>query len=334
MKYLSEIGEFGFIDKIVAHHAQDKKDCVSIGDDCSVEPVDENFARLVTTDLLVENVHFLKKAIRARELGYKALTVNFSDIAAMGGQPENIHISVAFPDKTQVDWLEDFYSGIHELAEKYDAGIMGGDTTSSPDNIIINIVVSGIIERKKIKYRSGAQTGDIVCVNKHVGDSAAGLKLILDKIDIESGDQKYLINAHNHPVAQIKEGQFLAEQKAVHAMLDVSDGIGSDIKHIMERSNKGVRLNLDKIPISRQLHNEAENQGWNAFGLAINGGEDYCLLFTVDSDKFDELSQRYHEKFDQPLHNIGTIKEKKYGLRYFKNGKQQKFTGHGFDHFH
>ncbi|HMA63210.1 MAG TPA: thiamine-phosphate kinase [bacterium] len=334
MKYLSEIGEFGFIDKIVARHARSKQGSISVGDDCSVEPIDEKFARLVTTDLLVENVHFLKKAIRARELGYKALAVNFSDIAAMGGKPENIHISVAFPENTKIDWLEEFYSGIHELADQYDAGIMGGDTTSSPNNIIINIVVSGILEREKIKYRSGAQLGDIICVNKYVGDSAAGLKLILNDINIESEDEKYLIKAHNHPVAQLQQGQFLAENTAVHAMLDVSDGIGSDIEHIMERSKKGARINLEKIPISHQLQNMAKKRGWNALDLAINGGEDYCLLFTVDPEEFEQLKQNYQKQFDQPIFNIGTIKEQKYGLRYFKKDQQQKFTGHGFDHFH
>jgi thiamine-monophosphate kinase len=331
MKSLSDIGEFGFIDKIAAKYSQENEQALGIGDDCSVVPLNDKEARLVTTDILIENVHFLKNKISAENLGYKALAVNLSDIAAMGGQPEEIYISIGLPDDIQVQWLEKFYRSMNELATRFDTRLMGGDTTSSRE-IIINILVMGIIPRANIKYRRGARPGDIICVNDYLGDSPGGLKILLEDLEIDEPG-KQLIQAHNHPEPQIEEGQFLSSKSAVHSMLDVSDGIGSDIKHIIERSAVGARIEVEKIPVSEELKKTGQKYGWDILDLAINGGEDYCLLFTVASAEFKNLKSAYVKKFDSEITEIGKIQSEKYGLRYFKDGKQLGLEGGGFDHF-
>lgn len=332
MKTISDIGEFGFIDKIAAKYSLQNKKSLGIGDDCSVVSIDENQSRLVTTDMLIENVHFLRDKISADTLGYKSLAVNFSDIAAMGGVPENIYISLGLPGDIPVAWLEDFYAGLNTLAEKFQAQLMGGDTTSSRQNIIINILVSGRIETKNIKYRKGANPNDIICVNDKLGDSAAGLKILLNNIETDK-NLNNLIQAHNKPEPKIIEGNFLSRSSAVNAMLDVSDGIGSDIRHIMERSGIGARIDLDSLPVSNNLKSAANKYNWNAIDLAVNGGEDYCLLFTVDPAGFDELKRNYETKFSSSITKIGVIQEKDYGLRYFYKDEEQQFRGEGFDHF-
>jgi len=332
MKTLSDIGEFGFIKNIPAQYSIQEENILGVGDDCSVVPLSSEELKLVTTDMLIENVHFLRDKISAQTLGYKALAVNFSDIAAMGGWPEDIYISIGLPQNIDVNWLEDLYAGMNELAQTYEARLMGGDTTSSPDNIVINILVEGRIAKTNIKYRSDANVGDIICVNKYIGDSAAGLKLLLNNIDYEQKLQ-YLVEAHNHPEPQIRAGQFLGSSSAVHAMLDVSDGIGSDIKHIMARSEVGARIELADLPLSDALRNCTQKYEWNAIDLAVNGGEDYCLLFTVDPEEFPQLKHKYEEKFKGALYKIGVVQANDYGLKYFYRGELEKFKGQGFDHF-
>jgi len=332
MKTLSDIGEFGFIDKIASKYSQQEINMIGIGDDCSVVPLNDQESRLVTTDLLIENIHFLRDKITAEDLGYKSLAVNLSDIAAMGGIPQEIYISIGLPENIKVGWLDKFYASMHELADKFNARLMGGDTTSSKNNIIINILVIGKIKTKNIKYRSDARESDIICLNGNIGDSPAGLKILLEDKKLDKTTKK-LVHAHNHPEPRIEEGKCLAEHSIVHAMMDVSDGIGSDIFHIMERSKLGARINLESLPISKEMLTTAKKYNWDVFDLAINGGEDYCLLFTVAPAGFEELKRIYDNKFKSPIVKIGVIKNPAYGIKYFKDGKQQSIRGKGFDHF-
>lgn len=330
---LSSIGEFGFIKR--ASEILNQKlptDIIGIGDDCAVVPIESGKSLLVTTDMLVEDIHFLRDKISPTDLGYKSLAVNLSDIAAMGGEPKSAYISIAIPITIDVEWLDEFYSGIRQLAKSENVYILGGDTTKSPDKIVINFSVIGIAPSHLIKYRSTARVEDYICVTDYVGDSGAGLKIILDNLDIDN-DANYLIQRHNKPYPQIEEGKWLASKSQVHAMMDVSDGIDSDIRRIMESSCCGALIELEKLPLSPELQSISKKFGWDAKEIAVTGGEDYCLLVTVEQNAYKDLAFEFKNKFGRPLEKIGIIKEQDFNLQYSKNGRIVELHSHGYNHF-
>lgn len=330
---LSAIGEFGFIARAAELlHQQIPASIIGIGDDCALLPLETNRSLLVTTDMLVENIHFLRNKISPRELGYKSLAVNLSDIAAMGGIPHSAYISLAIPPDVSVEWLDEFYTGIRDLAHEHTVFILGGDTTKSPNILVINFTVLGFVSSTHVKLRSTAKVGDCICVTDYLGDSGAGLKVLLSDLP-QNDTTQYVIQRHLVPRPHLREGQWLAEQTAVHAMMDVSDGIDSDIRRIMEQSHCGARIELDALPLSRQLTELAATYHWNAEEIALTGGEDYCLLVTVDTNAYEKVSQEFFDVFGRPLFRIGTIQEQSYGLQYFKNNTKVTLSSHGYDHF-
>ncbi|MFZ1977798.1 MAG: thiamine-phosphate kinase [Bacteroidota bacterium] len=330
---LSVLGEFGFIKRIAEPFLKKlPQEIVGIGDDCAVIPLNRSASLLVTTDMLIEDIHFIRAKISPRDLGYKSLAVNLSDIAAMGGAPESAFLSIGIPNDIDVEWLDDFYAGIHDLAESEKVQLLGGDTTKSPRNIIINIAVLGRANPRLIKYRSSAKQGDVICVSDFLGDSGGGLKCLLENSPFDK-ETAYLIKRHNRPRAQIAEGAWLAERKGVHAMMDVSDGIDSDLQRIMERSGCGAEIHIECLPISAQLQDTAKKFSWDAVEIAATGGEDYCLLATIDQNDYLAISEEFKKRFNQPLFNIGLIIEKEPAPRYRKNGKIIELKKHGFDHF-
>jgi len=330
---LSSIGEFGFIKRISETFNQKLPEgIVGIGDDCAVIPIDKNSCLLVTTDMLVEDVHFMKKKISPFELGYKSLAVNLSDIAGMGGKPESAYISIAIPSETEVEWLDEFYEGVHNLANSEKILLLGGDTTKSPDKLVINFTVLGKAKPDCIKYRSTAKVNDIICVTDYVGDSGGGLMILLGDLEMNS-DSSYLVQRHHKPHPQIQEGMWLASKPEVHAMMDISDGIDSDIQRIMESSGCGALIELNKLPISPALRRVSAKYNWDPLEISASGGEDYCLLVTVEPDAYENLASEFKSKFNRELTNIGVIKDKDYGLQYIKNGIKAQLKKHGYDHF-
>ena len=330
---LSDIGEFGFIDKVAAPFFKHLgENIVGIGDDCSITPLSENESQIVTTDLLIEGTHFLFDKIAAFELGQKALAVNLSDIAAMGGIPQSAYISLGLPEKIDIEWLKEFYEGLSFLAKESKCPILGGDTTKSQHDLVINIAVIGKIENKNLKTRSGAQVGDIICVSAPLGESACGLNFILKNLPAATPDARAMFRAHNLPRPHLAEGRFLGETKEVNSMIDVSDGIDSDIKRIMERSQVGAKINLEKLPISDAMKNVCGDYGWNAINLAAAGGEDYCLLCTISKEMFESISAGFWKKFKRDLYPIGTITNTN-SLEYYLKDKPVKLNKKGFDHF-
>ena len=238
--HLSQIGEFGFINRL----SEKFKDLtipsvMGIGDDCAIIPMDENRDYAITTDMLVENIHFIRSKITPFELGYKTLAVNLSDVAAMGAKPFCSFLSVAIPPEIEVDYLDQLLDGYKHLSEKYNVLLLGGDTTRTENAMILNVTVIGIIEKNKARLRSMAQKDDIVCVTGYLGDSGGGLKIILDDIPLNN-DAKYLLKCHNCPEPAVNEGIWLANQDGVNAMMDISDGIASDLKHILKASKKSA----------------------------------------------------------------------------------------------
>jgi thiamine-monophosphate kinase len=330
---LSELGEFGLIKRFSQQFLKDLPDeYTGIGDDCAVIPLNEKEVLLVTTDMLIEDSHFIKNKIGAFDLGQKSLIVNLSDIAAMGGTPGSAFLSIGLPAGSDVEWIDKFFKGIKAVCSEYGVFLMGGDTTRSPDRVVINIVVIGKGIPADIKRRSAAVPGDIICVTDFVGDSGGGLKILMNDLP-EDKDSKYLVKRHNCPRANVNEGKWLSEWKEVHAMIDVSDGIESDIHRIIESSGVGAEINLDWVPISEELMRTAEKFNWNAHEISVTGGEDYCLMFTVSEKNQDKIFRSFEKEFKRPLYKIGKIRESESGLTFLYDGKPTGLKKHGWDHF-
>ncbi|MGD8962783.1 MAG: thiamine-phosphate kinase, partial [Desulfobacterales bacterium] len=329
---LKKIGEFGFIKKI-SRGCLIRPDTIvkAIGDDAAAFRNDPEQLALITTDLLVERIHFLREAISGFDLGYKALAVNLSDIAAMGGTAREAFISIAIPDVCQLDYLDDIYDGIKDLAAKFDVNVLGGDTTRSKIDLIINIVIQGMVPESEILCRDTARPADIIISTGFLGDSKAGLHLILNQIAANTQGLKTLLKAHNLPQPHLQEGRFLARQAGVHAAIDTSDGLSSDLGHIAEESKVGARLYADKIPISPNLKDFCARFDFDPVDYALSGGEDYTLLCTIAPDRAEDIAHDFENKFKRPLFAIGEITADKQLTLIYSDGKTKPITPTGWD---
>ncbi len=320
MKKLSDIGEFGLIDKVISPRFKELigQDITGIGDDCAIMPLNDGEVQVITTDMLIEKVHFLRSAISAHQLGFKSLAVNLSDIAGMGGTPTATFLSVAFPKTLGVNWIENFMEGYRDLSQKENVPLLGGDTTNSPDNIVINVAVTGRMKKAQVKKRADARPGDFIVVPDNLGDSGGGLQYILDGLP-QDKFSKSLLEQHLTPYPKVSEGKWFAQKEAVHAMMDVSDGVGSDLGHIVKASRVAAEVWLDNVPLSQNLKEASDKYGWSPEKLALSGGEDYTLLLTVDPNHFDQLAEGFKKEFNRPLHVIGKIEEGEQGIRYLRS---------------
>lgn len=307
----SFIGDIATLFSTIPHHGFEP-----IGDDCTLIELGDD-ALVMTTDMLVEDVHFLRAASSAEEVGEKSLLVNLSDVAAMGATPIATMLSIALPANAQEEWAEGFMRGYHEASHKAGVALVGGDTTSSRDRITINVVAIGRAPKSNIKRRRDARVGDAICVTGKLGRSSKGL------VDIMFGDLN-TIAARHHRVAQarITEGVWLGTRSEVHAMMDVSDGIASDIKHIMEMSKVGAEIDTQRVPTDYDLR------------YALSGGEDYELLLTVDSAHAERLCREFEAAHGTPLTIIGRITEPTSDdVCWMEGDKQVEMDIKGFTHF-
>lgn len=266
--------EFSFIESI-KQQVRVPKNCEGIGDDCAIIDLGNDLAQVITTDMLVEGVHFLRDKISAYQLGRKSVAVNLSDVAAMGATPNAIFLSISVPKGINNDWLDDFIKGVLS----WNIPLLGGDTTSSLRDIVINITACGTTNFNNIKRRNGAKVGDTIYVTGNLGDSAGGLKAILNNIK-----NSELIQAHNDPQPHINQGVSLGQLNNIHSMMDVSDGIASDLKHILKSSNVSAIIDTTKIPLSNTLIEFCNLHNFNQLELSLSIGEDYVLLFTASEN--------------------------------------------------
>ena len=278
-------------------------DIIGIGDDCAVMPQTSGLDTLVTTDLLIEDRHFLLSDVAPEQLGWKSAAVNISDIAAMGGRPTGSFLSIAIPKRVSPEWVERFISGFRDLSGRFSVPLLGGDTSASPDKLFINVTLLGECRHGSALLRSTAVPGDMICVTGPLGDAAAGLKLILERAGsggaiTETAEyqgnwsagattgaelpEQVLVRRHYCPMPRVAEGLALAAVPGVHAAMDISDGIASDLRHILKASGVRARVDLNAVPLSPELRLICTARGWDAAGLAVSGGEDYELLFTVE----------------------------------------------------
>lgn len=318
---MAKKGEFGLIDFISAHFNA-PKGMVGIGDDCAIIP-DYGEDTLVTTDMLLEGIHFLRDKASAEDIGWKAAAVNLSDIAAMGGIPIATFLSIALPRDAQGKWVEGFIKGYAEISTMFEVPLLGGDTTSSLRDIAINVGVKGRCDHGKALGRYGARVGDTIFVTGRLGDSGAGLKALTKGLERDEA-VSYLIERHLRPMPRIREGQQLLQTGLVGAMMDISDGLSSDLRHILKASGVGAIVDLQQIPLSDQLVEVCRRERWRATTIAATAGEDYELLLTAPEEIAD--------KVDFPLYPIGTITEGN-DIVWVRKGKPTKFKGRGFSHF-
>ena len=331
---LNEIGEFGFIKKI-SRGCLIRPDNVikSIGDDAAAFTTEPDQVSLITTDLLVERIHFIRHSISGTDLGYKSLAVNLSDIAAMGGIAREAFVSIAIPQECPLEYLEAFYDGMKRLAARFDVNILGGDTTRSKEDLIINIVVQGTVDHAQMLCRDAARPGDIVVSTGYLGDSRAGLYLLLNNIPPDADDWQALFRAHVAPEPQLHEGRFLASQSGTHAGIDTSDGLSSDLGHIAEESQVGATLYGDKIPLSESLLNFCSRFNFDPIEYALSGGEDYTLLCTIAPESAEDIAAKFQTEFKRPLFRIGEINDTRDLEIIHPDGSTKPITPTGWNHF-
>lgn len=288
---ISQLGEFGLIDHLTANlPILNKSTLTGVGDDCAVLKYDDSNI-LVSSDILLEGIHFDLTYVPLKHLGYKAAVVNFSDIYAMNGTPRQITVSLGISKRFTVEHIESLYEGLRLACEVYGVDLVGGDTTSSKQGLVISITCIGDAPQDKIAYRSGAKDTDLICVSGDLGAAYMGLQLLEREKAVSMGQKdfepdfsgkEYIIERQLKPEARKDVIKDLADLQIVPtAMIDISDGLSSELLHICKRSNVGCRIYEDRIPIDYQTAIMAEEFGMNLVTAALNGGEDYELLFTV-----------------------------------------------------
>ena len=331
---LKDIGEFGFINRITPGClVREDRVVKAIGDDAAAFYSPPGQLNLVTTDLLVERVHFLRDATSGYNLGYKALAVNLSDIAAMGGTPAEAFVSIAIPEDCSLEYLDDLYRGMRDLASESRVNILGGDTTGSKRDLIINIAVNGSVAEEEMLCRDGAGAGDVICTAGYLGDSRAGLHMILNNIPAETEGSRKLLDAHIRPRPHLEEGSFLASSRVVSSAIDVSDGLSSDLKHLCDQSGTVALLKSSSIPVSLELREFCRNFIFDPVEFALAGGEDYVLLFTVPWRDAPALQEAYRKEFGKPFHILGEMASGNESIVEQDDGTRNPLPRTGWNHF-
>ena len=331
---IEDIGEFGFIRSIMNKcHFSSEKLIKGIGDDCAVIGPYEGKVFLITTDLLLESVHFILEKILPEHLGEKATAVNLSDIAAMGGNALHLFLSIAIPRSMRLETIHLIYRGIKTVCRRYKVNILGGDTSSSSEKLMINVTVIGEAPENEVLYRSGAKPGDAIYLSGTIGNSAAGLKLIKEELFAPDNLTSFLINAHNRPVPLLKIGRIIACSRLASAMIDLSDGLFSDLSHICEGSRVGARLIHNSLPLSEELKALSEINNFDPYKFALSGGEDYRLLITIPQKNIEPFQKLFKNHKPCPVYHVGEI-TKELGIKMIRvDGKEELLNDTGFNHF-
>jgi thiamine-monophosphate kinase len=300
---LAELGEFGLIERLTKNiKLKNPSSMKGVGDDAAVlEYLDKKI--VVTTDLLTEGIHFNLMYTPLRHLGYKAVVVNLSDVFAMNASPKQITVSIAISSKFSLEAVEELYSGIHLACEKYGVDLIGGDTTSSLTGLTISITAIGEATDEELTFRSGAQVNDLVCVSGDLGGAYMGLQLLERENEVfkVNPNEKPQLEGYNYILQrQLKpeaRGDIRALLKTLNikptSMIDISDGLSSEVLHLCKASKVGCNIYEEKIPLDKQTKDFAEELNINPLVAALNGGEDYELLFTVPLASFDVLKKEF-----------------------------------------
>jgi len=333
---IESLGEFGLIDHLTNGITTKNSSTVKgIGDDAAVIDMGDKY-QLVSTDLLVEGVHFDLAYMPLKHLGYKAVAINVSDICAMNGDAKQITLGLALSNRYTVEALEELYDGIKLACEHYGVDLVGGDTTSSTSGLMISVTVLGEVDKNKITYRSGAKVNDLVVCTGDLGAAYLGLQILNREkemfkenptIQPDLTGNDYVLRRQLKPEAAIKYTQILKDLDIVPtSMIDISDGLSSEALHLSKSSEVGITLHEDKIPVDYTAMNLANEFNMNPIFCALSGGEDYELLFTIGQEHYEKL------KKDPDFTIVGFVTDKLEGNNFIANdGSSHPLTAQGWD---
>lgn len=333
---LSELGEFGLIEHLTANFkSKNSSTTFGVGDDAAVIDVGEKF-QLVSTDMLAEGVHFDLTYTPLKHLGYKAVAVNVSDICAMNGEARQITVSIAVSNRFPVEALEELYKGIHLACTKFQVDLVGGDTTSSKSGLVISVSVLGEVGKEDVVYRKGAEEHDLLIVSGDLGSAYLGLQVLSREKQVFDANpnmqpdldgKDYILERQLKPEARRDIVKILKENDIKPtSMIDVSDGLSSEVLHLCKNSGVGCSLYEDKLPIDFTAISAADELNLSAVTCALNGGEDYELLFTIKQSDYDKL------KDDPDFTVIGHITDKSSGANFVaKDGTVHELVAQGWN---
>jgi thiamine-monophosphate kinase len=337
---INQLGEFGLIDRISRQfESLNATSLKGIGDDAAVIDAGGDTAILVSTDMLIEGIHFDLAYTPLRHLGYKAVAVNVSDIAAMNAKAEQITVSIAISNRFSVEAIDELYAGIHAACQNYKVDLVGGDTTSSISGLIISVTAVGRALKEKIVYRNGAKPNDIICVTGDLGAAYLGLQVLEREKQVYMANPamqpgldkyEYMVGRQLKPEARMDIVYDLEEAGLIPtSMIDVSDGLASELFHLATQSGTSIRIFEDKIPVETFTYEAAAVEfKLDPITCALNGGEDYELLFTIRQEHFEKI------KNHQDIHMIGYMHEKKNdNVMITKQGNTIRLTAQGWNHF-
>jgi len=337
---VGQIGEFGLIDKITAGFPVFSPDLVKgVGDDAAVIRMGDEQVLLVSTDLLMEGIHFDLRYVPFKHLGYKSIVVNLSDIYAMNGIPNSVTVSIAMSSRFTVEAIEELYAGIRLACSDYGVDLIGGDTSSSASGLAISVTALGRAHADQVVYRSGAKATDLICVSGDLGAAYAGLQMLEREKQVflanpemqpDLSGRDYVIGRQLKPTPRkdiIEKLKEIGVQPT--SMIDVSDGLSSDLKHLCKASNTGARIYQQQMPIDHETVSVADDFNIHEMTYALNGGEDYELLFTVPMDRREEIGMLKDVKI------LGYMTAAEDGLTLVNTETNQIYdiSAKGFDHF-
>lgn len=319
------MGEFDLIKRYFSRKNLQNDVLLSVGDDCAITQIPNGHRLAITTDTLVEGTHFLP-SISPADLAYKSVAVNLSDLAAMGATPAWFSLALTLPEIRE-EWLAEFSQSLFAILDRYGVSLIGGDTTKGP--LSITLTAQGFLPQDQGLFRHQAKEGDWIFVSGYLGDSAAGLDLLLNNRKIDTESDRYLVQRHLRPTPRVELG--LALRTFSQSALDISDGLLADLGHILERSQVGAEIYLENLPLSRHLLNQVSLEQAEKF--ALTGGEDYELCFTVSEEKRAEMETILRSQGIK-VTCIGKILPLASGLNLIRNGEKIALPNHiGFDHF-
>lgn len=330
--HIEDIGEFGLIERIARLvKIKDENVLLGIGDDAAAVKADSELLTLLTSDILIENVHFRLDFSTAYQLGYKAIISNISDIAAMAGLPRYGLISLGIKPGTEVGFIEDLYQGILAGAGEYKVEIVGGDTVQSLAGLVIAVALTGEVEPNLLRKRSGAQLGDSILVTGKLGASAAGLYLLLNP-EKEVPQAEILKKVHLLPKARVQEARIAARLGAT-ALEDISDGLASEIGHICEQSQVGAKIFSSQVPIAEGVAQVGQLSGRSALELALKGGEDYELVMIAPAASAHEIAREIFKETATSVTAVGEIIESSEEMVLVDEEGKATPLGKGYEHF-
>jgi thiamine-monophosphate kinase len=332
---LAELGERGLIRRLRRRLPPPGPEVlVGLGDDAAAVSWGGE-TLLLTTDTLLEGIHFRRSTTNLRDLGAKAIAVNVSDIAAMGGEPRYALLALALPPSLAVAEVDELYAGVHDMARQHGVTLVGGDTCAAPGGVVLSVTLVGRVTGTPLR-RAGARAGDALLVTGTLGAAAAGLAVLergQSALPLPPAVVEAVVRPHRVPTPRVAESRLIRASGWATAMIDLSDGLVTDLGHIAAEGGGGARVDVDALPVSESTRAVARALGVDPLSWALSGGEDYELLFATAPERATEIARTVTERTGTPVHRIGEVRPADDGVRFLDRGGHPHAVQPGFDHF-